>query len=432
MRIGPFTIALALWGSLLPARAAEPYDPVAAGELPRYIFFNRIPGLPNPRLWHQEEPERFTAESMREIVELTGTPGDERLRIGASFIFSLMESKTVTLKRSIAALLEASRRAGVPVLITLDGQNWWQTRPDLWNWWDPDLPGFDPAHRMNVEWTGWGPEHAIKISWRNWGRQLRIRPAQNIFAPRVQAELHEKLAACVPVIAEWYRDLPADKKHLFGGVKVGWEASINVNAYYYRDGNRLFEEFPDDTSHDPDERDAAKGFTFGSVGLGYAAATSLGLKTSGELTVQDHEKMVHRYLADLSRCVREHGIPSHLIFAHQGGTYAPWEEHLSFKPAMNEDSIPGWSFYTHDPPDCGSLAEDLESAGRRQWAAAEWWRGGSTAEEWQERFKRTLRFKQCRLITVYNWEPFSRKPEALAAVRQLCGRPPSGDKDEGD
>lgn len=403
-------------------RAAEPYDPVAAGELPQYIFFNRNPGSPDQLRWRQGEPSRFTVASMREIPEKLGTAGNDRLRVGPSFIFSLLESDTPTLKRSIQAMVEAAEEANVPILITLDGQNWWESRPDLWNWWDPSLPGFDPANRENVEWTGWGPEHAIKISWRNWGTQIRIRPAQNIFAPRVQAEIREKLAACVPVIAHWYRELPRDKKWLFGGVKLGWETSINVNAYYHENGNRIFEAAPGAPSKDPTLHDAAYGFTFGNVGLGYAAATSLQLRKTGELTIRDHEVMVHRYLADLCRHVRQQGIPAHLIFTHQGGTYAPWDKHLSFRPAINDDSIPGWSFYSHDPPDCGSLAADMESAGRKQWAAAEWWRGGSTTAEWRKHFERSLAFKQCRLITVYNWEPFRELPEATAAVREVVAR----------
>jgi hypothetical protein len=387
--------------------------------VPRYIFFNKNPGSPDPLHWRQNQPQRFTAESMRELPEKIGTPGDDRIRIGASFIFNLLEDDAQALERSLTAMMEASRQADIPVMLNLDGQNWWRNRPDLWNWWNPDLPGFDPDNRINVEWTDWGPEHAIKISWRNWGRQIRVQPAQNIFAPRVQKEHREKLAACAKVIARWYRELPAGKRYLLGGVKVGWEASINVNAYYYADGNRIFEANPTDTANDPDARDAAKGFTFGSANLGYAAATSFGLKKTGELTVADHEVMVHRYLAELAALVRSNGIPPHLIFTHQGGTYAPWDKHMSFKPAMNPDSIPGWSFYSHDPQDCGSLASDLEAAGRRQWAAVEWWRGASNAEQWRQRMERTLTFKQCRHLTVYNWEPFRDTPEALAAVREL-------------
>ncbi|MBI4579780.1 MAG: hypothetical protein HY718_08765 [Planctomycetes bacterium] len=130
--------------------------------------------------------------------------------------------------------------------------------------------------------------------------------------------------------------------------------------------------------------------------------------------------MVHRYLADLCRLVRQQGIPPHLIFTHQGGTYAPWDKHLSFTPAINDDSIPGWSFYSHDPTECGSLPADLEAAGRQQWGAVEWWRGGSSQAEWRERFQRTLSFKKCRLISVYNYEALAGIPEALAALRDLA------------
>lgn len=419
MRILLSMLMLVFVAALSAAEPAEPRDPVKTGELPRYIFFNKNPGSGDPLHWRQDQPKRFTVASMREIPEKIGTGGDDRLRVGASFIFSLLENDADTLKASIAAMLQASREADVPVLITLDGQNWWRSRPDLWNWWDPQTPGFNPNNRVNVEWTDWGPEHAVKIAWRNWGRQIRIQPTQNIFAPRVQQEVQAKLKACVPVIAKWYRELPKEKRYLFGGVKIGWEASINVNAYYHQNGNQIFETSPADGSKDPTERDPEKGFTFGNVGLGYAAATASGLKKSGELTVADHEAMVHKYLAGMCRIVRSKGIPAHLIFTHQGGTYAPWQKHLSFKPAINPDSIPGWSFYSHDPQDCGSLAADMEAAGRLQWAASEWWRGGNSVETWREQFERALRFKQCRLITVYNWEPFSRTADATAAVKSL-------------
>ncbi len=63
----------------------------------------------------------------------------------------------------------------------------------------------------------------------------------------------------IPIIVAWYRALPPERKYLFGGLKVGWEASINVNAYYYPDGNRILEQWPDDESRDPQGHDPAKG-----------------------------------------------------------------------------------------------------------------------------------------------------------------------------
>ncbi len=408
---------IALTGCVTSGR--EPYDPVAAGELPRYIFFNKSPTAGGPRAWRQARPESFTAESCREIIEAVGTPGDARLRIGVHFVFSILEDDPATLAAALRNLLSAAQAADVPVLITLDGQNWWESRADLWNWWDPGRSGYDPRNRENVEWTGWGPEHAVKIGWRNWGRQIRVAPAPNIASPRFLAEHWRRYDVLIPIIVAWYRALPPERKYLFGGLKVGWEASINVNAYYYPDGNRILEQWPDDESRDPQGHDPAKGWTFGVAPLGYAAACTAGLKRGGALTRDDVERLTQQYLLRCSAEAQRRGVPRHLLFTHQGGTYAPWEQHLSFKPAINDYSIPGWSFYSHDPPDCGSLPADLRAAGRRQWAACEWWRGAADEAGWRVSFERTLGFAQCRFVAVYNWESFREIPAALAAVRGL-------------
>lgn len=404
--------------------AAEPFDPVAAGELPQYILFNKAATANDPLAWHQGQPRTFSIASMQELRDKFGTTGNSRIRLGLAFSFSVLESDPKDLAKSLETLLTTAQQADVPVFICLDGQNWWTRRPDLWNWWDKTLPGYNPANRMNVEWTDWGPEHAIKISWRNWGRQIRIPPAQNIFAPRVIREVEKGMNATLPILVRWHKALPPDRKYLFAGLKIGWETSINTNAYYHKNGNRIFDANPTDASKDPTELDPAKGFAFGAAILGYAAATSAGLKKSGELTIGDHETLVHKYLAHFTAIARNRGIPAHLIFTHQGGTYAPWDKHLSFKPAIIDDSVPGWSFYSHDPQDSGSLAKDMESAGRRQWGAVEWWRGAADEAGWKQRFERTLGFKQCRLISVYNWEPFKDTVPAVAAVKALTADPP--------
>ena len=36
----------------------------------------------------------------------------------------------------------------------LDGENWWDQTPELWNWWNASLPGYDPGNVNNVEWYG--------------------------------------------------------------------------------------------------------------------------------------------------------------------------------------------------------------------------------------------------------------------------------------
>jgi hypothetical protein len=431
-RVLPLLVALSAGGPTV-LRGGEPGgDELRAltgpGAFPQYVFFHKAPtAQKTPFRWHQGRPESFTPESCEQIVKVIGSRGTPRLRIGVSHSFSMFQGDPDTTRKSLQNLLAAAEEADVPVLICIDGQNWWQARPDLWNWWNPDKPGYDPANRMNVEWTDWGPDHAVKIGWRNWGSQIRVRPAPNLASPRfLEAHwaMYDKL---IPPIVEWYNHLPPNRKYLFGGLKVGWEASINVNAYYHRDGNRIFEQWPTDPSHDPDAKlhDPSKGWTYGLPPLGYAAVSTAGIRKSGELRKEDIEQVVHQYLERLAHEAHRRGLPQALIFTHQGGTQPPWDEHLSFKPAINDYSIPGYSFYWNDPAECGSLGRDLESAGRQQWAAVEWWLGAGDRESWRRHLERTLAFKQCRHVCVYNWHAFAADKNAVAAIHDLLTSQPT-------
>ena len=122
------------------------------------------------------------------------------------------------------------------------------------------------------------------------------------------------------LIAGWwaahrrYAELPAEDKWLFAGIKVGWEASIGWNAYYYPGGNTFAE--TKNTSHDPcmlpykpgdyntpaawcHLNKSAPGAAWGMVQLGYAAAASAGLTPSGgggTLSRTDIASLVQMYL----------------------------------------------------------------------------------------------------------------------------------------
>jgi hypothetical protein len=270
-----------------------------------------------------------------------------------------------------------------------------------------------------VEWTGPSPDHAVKICWRNWGRQIRVLPAPNIAAPRFRDASRRELWRFVGRSRSWADQLPPNKRHLFAGVKVGWEASIGVNAYHYPDGNRYLEQFPDDPSRDPRHGyDTKKDFSGGLAPLGYAALASKGWRHNGPVTLADHERLSRDYLAFLAAVCRDAGLRRDQVFVHAGGQYAPWPLHYSHRTALVPDATPGWSLYNLSPDRAGDLAAVLEQARRADWCAAEWLTFVQTADGWTDALEQTLRFKNCRFVSIYNWESIFNKPEALQGIRR--------------
>ena len=122
----------------------------------------------------------------------------------------------------------------------------------------------------------------LRISWRNWGSQIRVIPQQNIHSAAVLASTRTALRRLVTPIVSWYRTLDPADRWLLAGVKVGWEASIGWNAYYWPKGNSYLARYPHDPSHDPCcHLLNLSAPAWGMVPIGYAAAASARLSPSG-------------------------------------------------------------------------------------------------------------------------------------------------------
>ena len=131
---------------------------------------------------------------------------------------------------------------------------------------------------------------------------------------------------------------------------------------------------------------------------------------------------MRRIISRNCKMIYKLGIPKDLIFNHQGGTYAPYDKHIPYAVAFNDWSTPGWSFYYQRPETPGDLGAQLERAGRRRWAAAEWWWNGKTQAEWENHIESALKFKDCRFVCIYNWDPLGRDPTAIQALRAVVSR----------
>ena len=319
-----------------------------------------------------------------------GRPRTRACASGCRLSSTRWKRPTNILAQSLRRLLAGSEEAGVPVLVTLDGQNWWQHRPDLWNWWDPNLPGLQPEQRLQCRVDGLESDPGREDLLAQLGHvSSGWRPRRTSPARAWSRRIWQGLRALVPIIVEWQRRLPPSRQWLFGGVKLGWEAGIGYNAYHYPDGNRYYEQWPHDSSHDPTNSPGSR-----------QGPERRGLPVG----LRRREERRHQGPAAKSRATTLPRSPSctwrgcagwrtnlgcraKSVFTHQGGNYAPWEKHLPFWPAFNRWSSPGWSFYNGGPREAGPLEAEMKAAGRERWAAAEWWWGGATAADWEDHFR---------------------------------------------
>jgi hypothetical protein len=383
----------------------------------QYVLVNRAPGAG----WNQSNPDSFKREDFEAIKAATGDRETQRVRGGISFIFSYLHSDSEVLKNSLRRFLHRAQETDTPVLIVLDGENWWSARPDLWNWWDKSKPGFNPDNRFNVEWTGWSPNDAVKIAWRNWGRQIRVLPPPNLMSRRYRAACHQQQAQLIPIILDWARQLPAQQKGLFIGIKLGWESSIGVNAWHYPNGNALLDK--------PENGDPQTGLNTdilpsrGAQTIGYAAVKTARIRTQGAVTEADLSAVVQRHLADLCRHAAKLGVPREKLWTHVGG----WKkEELLYGAALNPYSCPGWSFYHHagNPKEDSAVQNALKKTDAPFWAAVEWlYLGPRETVSWQRALGNTLADTRCRFVCIYNWESIRNSEPILTAIRQITAQP---------
>ncbi|HTO93397.1 MAG TPA: hypothetical protein VMM80_03470 [Bacteroidota bacterium] len=394
---------------LIPLLFLQPATAAAgAGDREQFVVVNIIPG-------EQYRP------IFEEIARLYPDSASRRIRVGIGAIFSYLNQARERTRGDLRAFLSLSGEFDIPVVVQLDGEQWWDGRPDLWNWWDPSRPGYDTSNRQNVEWSGWSPDSALKIAWRNWGKQLRVLPPPNLMSHRYRAACHAEMRALIPDVLAWWSSLPAAKKGLFIGLKLGWESSIGVNAFTIPGGNSLLAR-PE--SEDP--QITIRGELVpdrGLVTIGYAAVSAAGLAGGGALREADLAEVVRRHLDDICSLAARLGVPRERMFTHVGG----WKEgELLYDAALNRYSCPGWSFYRHaaDPSKDTGVMRVLSRSDAPYWGAVEWLLEGSrTLPEWTAALRTTLAIPRCRYLNIYNWSGIRTNPAAVGAIRDVVISP---------
>ncbi len=342
---------------------------------------------------------------------------DSPVAAGVGLIFSYLAKARPEIEADLKLFLDRSSEMNVPIVVQLDGENWWGGRPDLWNWWDTNRPGYSDHNRTNVEWTSWSQADAIKIAWRNWGSQIRVLPPPNLMSRAYRGAVHEEMRVLIPLVLNWWKKLPANRKHLLVGIKLGWESSIGVNAWHYPHGNEMLDH---PASSDPTGGLAASELPARGVAqIGYAGVKTAGIRTDGKIQEADLAEVVRRHLFDLCRLAGELGVPRDRLFTHIAG----WKSgEMLYHSGTNAFSCPGWSFYQHaaDPSKDVGVQAALKRSDAPYWAAVEWlYQGPRKLDPWRDAMANTLAQPNCRYLCIYNWEAVRADKEIMSAVQSL-------------
>lgn len=332
-------------------------------------------------------------------------------------IVSYLSQPSEEIEERLRNFLKMAEDQSMPIVLEMEGINYWQARPDLWNWWMPDKPGYDPDNKMNVEWTSWSAADAVKVGWRNWGSQHRVLPMPNLSSPAYMEACEAELKKLIPIVLEWWKGLPEEKKHLLVGIQLGVEISIGANNWYYPDGNNLLDK---PVADDPDyglHHEELPGR--GVQPIGYAAVKTLGIADSGKLTEWQVTQAVDRYVLRLSELVSSLGVPREKLFIHAGG-WKPGES--VYGVAMNEYACPGWSFYEHARDVSGDRTAMMvvDKSEAPFWAVAEWMDfSAKSVADWVEGYENAFSLPGVRYLQVRHWGEIAEKPEALDAIREM-------------
>jgi len=338
-------------------------------------------------------------------------------------------------------IFEIAEEKNIPVFLPLNGFQWWDELPELYNWWDPDgtqtpavffdrqdnpedfkdrfIAGYDPNNKWNVEWQDW--QTPMKLNWRNWGGGgFRLAPPPNITKysradQTYRQVLESRLSAILKQVENSVLELERkNKNHLFVGVSLGTELSLNASA----------------TPKDE----------FMPYGYRAIQDTVCQNKNQVENCLQPDKmtdelqtlrsKIVAQHLQELSLLAARIGLPKQRIYTHVWGEagpedpkYAPYAE-----AAFNLYARPGISLYgfAEEPQKSPTWAPAITGNGQPAWGAVEYSLPKNLLEATnalQNTLNSPEKIAPAKIIVIYNWSEHKNTPAIPALQKFLKSEP---------
>ena len=177
----------------------EPIKPPPAGatdEIQYLIFF---PDAENAfDVGTNKKAFKIIDVKVSKLIKRIGTVGDGKShQLGfATLIPALIADKAAPgrIEMVIKESFNVAKKHNIAVYFSLLTHYMWPNRQDLWNFFDPDQPGYDPGNKVNVEWINWeGDPHTTNTgeSYRylDWGTPERLAPHMCYNSPKILSEV---------------------------------------------------------------------------------------------------------------------------------------------------------------------------------------------------------------------------------------------------
>jgi hypothetical protein len=410
------TFALLLW----PTTSSSSSSSSSSFDRPQYICLNEA----YPNSWLVNDPSTFTQASIDDLLNnVSNVRGSSVRKLCVSFnLWTMIMSPAneTTMLTSLDALLNLVVTNDLPLSISIDPTQWWNSASSLY---DPNIP----ENAYNVEWTGPSFLNATWISWRNWGSQFRMpSPHPNFNSPAFREWSASTVGPLASRIAQWYNALAPSQRYLLAYVRCTQELWIGTNYYYYMNGNALIHSDPKNDPTDGPQK---------SMQLGYAAICGPGgpggdvCNGGGEkkLTTAQLDGIVSSFATFAAGLLIDAGIPRSRVMVHTGSFFnnappsADTPVFNSPQAAVINNGFPGWSMYTAatSAENDAGVKSALDSISGAPWGAPEWlafFDRGKDKSLWAQALNATMSYRNNRLIVVQNFQSIADDAGPLGAI----------------
>jgi hypothetical protein len=313
------------------------------------------------------------------LATMLGTTGDgETRQLGFGPGIPFWVRNELSIRQAIQRAFDTAKRTNVAAHFLVDDHIGWDERPDLWNWYDPAKPGYNPDNKKNVEWYDWeGPPN--KRRYMTPVGTPSQSPHMCYNSPVIEREIHRIISQVVgPALREEIEKLRLEKKeYLFAGITIGAEAGFDDYSMI----PKLLQFLP--ALPEPMRTQERMTLTRASTlmdedkapysRVGYCSLANAGYSKSNPPADinQALARISQKFIAFWDEQFVEAGMPCSRIYTHIAAS-APQDD-APISIAFNPYARPGWTTYPTGTLESGfqPLYDELTKHGSPAWGGVE-------------------------------------------------------------